>query len=53
MNDPMLALPGLSPVLGKSVVARFDGGWLSSDAGVPVLRETGQRLRVAERQASA
>jgi len=52
MNDPMLPLPGLSPVLGKSVVARFDGGQLSSDAGVLVLREIEQRLRVAERLAA-
>jgi hypothetical protein len=52
MDDLMLPLPGLSPVLGKSVVARFDGGQLSSDAGVLVLREIEQRLRVAERLAS-
>ena len=51
MDDLMLPLPGLSPVLGKSVVARFDGGQLSSDAGVLVLREIEQRLRVAERLA--
>jgi len=30
MNDPTLPLPGLSPVAGKSVVAKFDGGLLSS-----------------------
>jgi len=51
MNDPTLPLPGLSPVLGKTVVARFDGGPLSSDAGVLVLREVEQRLGVAERLA--
>ena len=39
MNDPMLPLPGLSPVSGKSVVAKFDGGLLSSDGGVLALRE--------------
>ena len=39
MTDPMLPLPGLSPVSGKSVIARFDGGLLSSDAGVLALRE--------------
>ena len=44
MNDPTLPLPGLSPVLGKPIVARFDGGPLSSDAGVLVLREVEQRL---------
>ena len=52
MNDPMLPLPGLSPVCGKKVVARFDGGELSSDGGVVVLREVEQRLRVADRIAA-
>jgi hypothetical protein len=27
------SLPGLSPVAGKPIVARFDGGLLSSDGG--------------------
>ena len=52
MNDPMLPLPGLSPVCCKKVVARFDGGELSSDGGVVVLREVEQRLRVADRMAA-
>jgi Transposase DDE domain group 1 len=52
MNDPMLALPGLSPVSGKSIVAKFDGGLLSSDGGILVLREVEQRLRVADRMAA-
>ena len=52
MNDPMPPLPGLSPVCGKKVVARFDGGELSSDGGVVVLREVEQRLRVADRIAA-
>lgn len=52
MNDPMLPLPGLSPVSGKTVVAKFDGGLLSSDGGVLLLREVEQRLRVAERLAA-
>ncbi len=51
MTDPTLPLPGLSPVSGKSVVAKFDGGLLSSDGGVLVLREVEQRLRVASRLA--
>ena len=51
MNDPTLPLPGLSPVWGKSVVAKFDGGLLSSDGGVLALREVEQRLRVADRLA--
>jgi hypothetical protein len=51
MDDLTLPLPGLSPVLGKPIVARFDGGPLSSDAGVLVLREVEQRLGVSERLA--
>src|SRR5208337_496819 len=47
MIDVMLPLPGLSPVSGKTVVAKFDGGLLSSDGGILVLREIEQRLRVA------
>ena len=51
MNDSTLPLPGLSPVSGKTVVAKFDGGLLSSDGGILVLREVDQRLRVADRLA--
>jgi len=36
-NSPFL--PGLSPVAGKELCARFDGGRLSSDGGVLLLRE--------------
>src|SRR4051794_40588324 len=52
MNDPTLPLPGLSPVSGKSVVAKFDGGLLSSNGGVLALREVEKRLRVADRFAA-
>jgi hypothetical protein len=52
MNDPMLPLPGLSPVSGKTIIAKFDGGLLSSDGGVLALREVEQRLRVADRLAA-
>ena len=45
-------LPGLSPVRGKPVVAKFDGGRLSSDGGLLVLREVEARLDVAERLAA-
>ena len=45
------ALPGLSPVGGKPVIARFDGGHLSSDGGLLVLREVERRLDVAGRLA--
>src|SRR5450755_874786 len=52
MDDPMLPLPGLSSVSGKSVVVKFDGGLLSSDGGVLALREVEQRLGVADRLAA-
>jgi hypothetical protein len=52
MIDLMLPLPGLSPVSGKTVVAKFDGGLLSSDGGILVLRGIEQRLRVADRLAA-
>ena len=52
MYDPMLPLPGLSPVAGKKVVVNFDGGLLSSDGGILALREVEQRLRVADRMAA-
>jgi Transposase DDE domain group 1 len=52
MTDPLLPLAGLSPVGGKAVVARFDGGLLSSDGGVLALREVERRLGVAERLAA-
>ena len=53
MNHSTLPLPGLSPVGGKTVLARFDGGLLSSDAGVLALREVDKHLRVAERLAAS
>jgi hypothetical protein len=52
MTDPMAPLAGLSPVDGKAVVAKFDGGLLSSDGGVVALREAEQRLGVADRLAA-
>jgi hypothetical protein len=45
-------LPGLSPVSGAPVEARFDGGRLSSDGGLLVLREVETRLDVAHRLAA-
>jgi Transposase DDE domain group 1 len=48
----MLPLLGLSPVSGKTIVAKFDGGLLSPDGGILVLREVEQRLRVADRMAA-
>ncbi len=44
-------LPGLSPVAAKPVHAAFDGGRLTSDAGVLVLAEIERRLGIAERLA--
>jgi hypothetical protein len=52
MIDLMLPLPGLSPVSGKTVLAKFDGGLLSLDGGILVLRLVEQRLRVADRLAA-
>src|SRR6476660_93323 len=52
MMNSTLPLPGLSPVSGKSIVVKFDGGLVSSDGGILVLREIEQRLRVAHRLAA-
>ncbi len=52
MVDPTPFLPGLSPVAGKAVVARFDGGRLSSEGGLLPLREIERRLGLAERLAA-
>jgi len=49
MVDATPFLPGLSPVQGKAVVARFDGGRLSSEGGLLALREIERRLGLADR----
>src|SRR5438045_6886603 len=49
MVDVTPILPGLSPVQGKAVVARFDGGRLSSEGGLLALREIESRLGLADR----
>jgi hypothetical protein len=49
--DLTLALPGLSPVCGKPIIARFDDGRLSSDGGILLLAEVERRLGIAERLA--
>ncbi len=51
MVDATPLLPGLSPVQGKAIVARFDGGRLSSEGGLLALREIERRLGVADRLA--
>src|ERR1700750_1417149 len=45
-------LPGLSPIQGKAVIARFDGGRLSSEGGLLALRGIERRLGLADRLAS-
>jgi len=48
MNETTPYLPGLSPVVGKELLVRFDGGRLSSDGGVLLLREIENGLGLAE-----
>src|SRR5512135_3661777 len=50
--DPTPLLPGLSPVGGKTVQARFDGGEMSSDGGLLLLREVENRFQIADRLAT-
>jgi hypothetical protein len=52
MVDVTPFLPGLSPVQGKAVVARFDGGQLSSEGGLLALREIERRVGIADRFAA-
>ena len=52
MVDVTPFLPGLSAVQAKAVIARFDGGQLSSEGGLLVLREIEGRLGVADRLAA-
>jgi hypothetical protein len=42
-----LRRPGLSPVCGKTIIARFDGGQLQSDGGVLALRKIATRPGLA------
>ena len=51
MNQTIAYLPGLSPVENKELCARFDGGRLSSDGGVLLLRGIEKRLDIAARLA--
>lgn len=52
MHEDSLFLPGLSPVERHKIHARFDGGSLSSDGGVLILREIEKRLNFAGMLAS-
>jgi hypothetical protein len=47
MTEATPFLPGLSPIGGKEITATFDGGQLSSDGGVLILREIEKRLGLA------
>jgi hypothetical protein len=44
-------LPGLSPVRGREIVARFEADHMSSDGELLVLRQIEQRLSIAKRLA--
>ena len=48
MTEDTVLLPGLSPVESLDVHARFDGGALSSDGGVVLLREIERDLKFAD-----
>ena len=53
MDEGTGILPGLPPVAGKPVHVTFDGGLMTSDAGVLLLAAIEQRLGIAERLADA
>ncbi|MCF6199157.1 MAG: IS1380 family transposase [Hyphomicrobiaceae bacterium] len=48
MNNDTPLFPGLSPIENREITARFDGGALSSNGGVLVLRELEHQLRFAD-----
>jgi hypothetical protein len=52
MDELTPPLPGLSPVLDKDIVARFDGESISSDGGLLVLREVQRRSGLPARLAA-
>ena len=51
MDEGTGILPGLPPVAGKPVHLAFDGGRMTSDAGILLLAALEQRLGIAERLA--
>src|SRR6266536_269023 len=51
MDESMGILPGLPAVVGKPVYIAFDGGRMTSDAGILLLAAIEQRLGIAERLA--
>jgi hypothetical protein len=52
MTETTEILPSLPVVRGKPVHIAFDGGRLTSDAGILLLAAIEQRLRIAERLAA-
>ncbi len=42
---------GFAPVAGRAVVANFDGGTITSDAGALLLRSTDQAIGMVDRLA--
>lgn len=52
MSDRHAVLPEFPPISGKPVHVAFDGGQLTSDAGVLLLAEVDRRLGIAERLAN-
>src|SRR5829696_1077913 len=52
MDEGTGILPGLPPVAGKPVHLAFDGGLMTSDAGILLLAAIEQRLGIAERLAN-
>jgi hypothetical protein len=51
MDEGTGILPGLPAVRGKPVHVAFDGGQMTSDAGILLLAAVEQRLGIAERLA--
>jgi hypothetical protein len=52
MDNGTGILPGLPAVAGKPVHVAFDGGRLTSDAGILLLAAVEQRLKISERLAA-
>ena len=52
MEEGTGILPGLPSVKGKPVHVAFDGGQMTSDAGILPMAAIEQRLKIAERLAA-
>ena len=52
MDEGTGVLPGLPPVAGKPVHVAFDGGQMTSDAGILLLGAVEQRVGIADRLAA-